>query len=170
MIEADLAALRLDEPVEAVFSNAVFHWVPDHAALFAALFAALRPGGRLEAQCGGEGNVQRFHEAVREVGEREPFREFLAGWEGPWNFAGAEETAARLRAAGFERIETSLAPWPVAPEEPSEYLRTVCLGYHLKRLPEELRDRYAEAVAEACGQPLWLDYVRLNISAARPAV
>ncbi len=168
-IESDLAELTLDEPVDAAFSNAVFHWIPDHGALFARVFGALRPGGRLEAQCGGEGNLERFHEVVHEVGEREPFAAYLAGWPGPWNFAGPAQTAARLEAAGFERIETGLAPWPVAPEEPLEYLRTVCLGYHLERLPEELRDRYAEAVAEACGQPLWLDYVRLNISAARPA-
>ncbi|MBA3328711.1 MAG: methyltransferase domain-containing protein, partial [Solirubrobacterales bacterium] len=56
---ADLATLRLQtaESVDAVFSNAVFHWVDDHDALFASLAGALRPGGRLVAQCGGEGNV-----------------------------------------------------------------------------------------------------------------
>jgi trans-aconitate 2-methyltransferase len=170
VLEADLAELRLDEPVDAVFSNAVFHWVPDHQALFGGLFEALRPGGRLEAQCGGEGNVERFHAVARRVAEREPFAAFLAGWTGPWNFAGADQTAERLRAAGFEGVSAGLKPWPVAPEEPVEYLRTVCLGHHLERLPEELRSRYAEAVAEACGDPLRLDYVRLDLSARRPAV
>src|SRR4051794_41268429 len=63
VLQADLAELELDEPVDAAFSNAVFHWVPDHDALFARLHAALRPGGPLVAQCGGEGNVARFHAA-----------------------------------------------------------------------------------------------------------
>ena len=45
-------------------------------------------------------------------------------------------------------------------------MRTVCLGYHLERLPDELRGPYAEAVVAECGSPLELDYVRLNISAA----
>lgn len=58
--QLDLAALDLDAEVDAVFSNAVFHWIADHAALFARLYAALRPGGRLVAQCGGAGNVERF--------------------------------------------------------------------------------------------------------------
>lgn len=53
-------------------------------------------------------------------------------------------------------------------EYTEEYLRTVCLGHHLERLPEELRGPYVSAVAERCGTPLELDYVRLNISAARP--
>ncbi|MDQ3721290.1 MAG: methyltransferase domain-containing protein [Actinomycetota bacterium] len=170
VIEADLAQLRLEEPVDATFSNAVFHWVPDHDALFARLFEALGPGGRLEAQCGGEGNVERFHEAAREVGEREPFYSHLSGWTGPWNFAGPAETAERLRGAGFEQVKTSLEPWPVTLEEPVEYLRTVCLGHHLERLPGELHGLYAEAVAAECGTPLTLDYVRLNLSARRPRV
>src|SRR3954469_7947258 len=88
-----LRGLPLDGPVDAVFSNAVFHWVPDHDALFARLHAALKPGGMLVAQCGGKGNVARFHAAAREVAAAEPYAEHLAGWTGRWHFAGAEETA-----------------------------------------------------------------------------
>jgi trans-aconitate 2-methyltransferase len=168
VFQADLADFTLDEPVDAVFSNAVFHWVPDHDALFRCLHAALRPGGRLVAQCGGRGNVERFHETAREVGEREPFATYLAGWVGPWNFAGSEETAERLERAGFTAVECGLEPRPVVPEYTEEYLRTVCLGHHIERLPEHLRGAYVRAVAEACGQPVELDYVRLNIDARRP--
>jgi trans-aconitate 2-methyltransferase len=155
-------------PVDAVFSNAVLHWIADHERLFARLFAALRLGGVLVAQCGGRGNVERFHEAARPAGGREPFARYLEGWNGPWNFAGAEETAARLRAAGFDPVNTSLEPYPVEPEQPADYLRSVCLGHHLERLPEELRDPYVEAVLEEVGEGFSLDYVRLNIDARRP--
>jgi trans-aconitate 2-methyltransferase len=153
--------------VDAVFSNAVFHWVPDHDRLFQRLFAALRPGGRLVAQCGGEGNVAAFHRAARAAASEPPYEKHLAGWEGPWNFAGPDDTAARLAAAGFEEIETWLEPYPVVPDDPEDYLRTVCLGYHLEQLPEDLRDGYVAAVLERAGDEL--DYVRLNITARRPA-
>ena len=53
----------------------------------------------------------------------------------------------------------------MVPEYTLEYLRTVCLGHHVERLPEDLRDAYVAAVAERCGQPVELDYVRLNIEA-----
>jgi len=163
--QADLAELELEHPVDTAFSNAVFHWVPDHERLFARLHAALAPGGRLAAQCGGRGNVERFHAFVRQVGEEDPFARHLAGWTGPWNFAAAEETAARLAQAGFEEIDVWLEPSPTVPDLTEEYLRTVCLGHHLDRLPPDLRDRFVHAVARRCPQPLELDYVRLNIVA-----
>jgi trans-aconitate 2-methyltransferase len=166
VFRANLTELELDKPVDAAFSNAVFHWIADHDRLFERLFAALRPGARLVAQCGGRGNVERFHRAAAAVGAEPAYAEYLAGWTGPWNFAGAEETAARLRSAGFEDVETWLEPRPVAPPDPTGFLRTVCLRHHLERLPEALRPRYVEAVRERCGREL--DYVRLNIDARRP--
>jgi trans-aconitate 2-methyltransferase len=166
VFRADLAELELDYPVDAVFSNAVFHWIPDHDALFGRLHAALRPGGVLVAQCGGSGNVARLHAAAREVAADEPYAQHLAGWTGPWNFAGPEETAERLERAGFEEIETWLEPYPVTPDDPRTFVQTVCLGPHLQRLPEQLRSPYLDAVCEGCGTEL--DYVRLNIDAKKP--
>lgn len=165
VLRADLTELVLDEPVDAVFSSAVFHWIADHDRLFAALYAALRSGGRMVAQCGGEGNVARFHEAARAVAAESPYAAHLAGWSGPWNFAAPGETAERLRRAGFNGVDTWLEPYPVVPDDPEDYLRTVCLGYHLEQLPERLRDGYVRAVLERADEEL--DYVRLNILASR---
>ena len=117
------------------------------------------------AQCGGAGNVERFLEVAGGVDAQEPFAPYLDGWEGTWNFATAQETEARLRRAGFPEARAWLEPFPVVPESPREYLRVVCLGPHLERLPDELHDRYVDAVVEACGEPLELDYIRLNIEA-----
>jgi len=166
--QAELTELDLPEPVDAVFSNAVFHWVRDHDALFASLRAALRPGGRLVAQCGGHGNVATFHAAARAVGDEEPFAAHLGGWWGPWNFATAEQTRERLERAGYAEVQTALEPWPVHPPEPVNFLRTVCLGHHIEQLPADLRDDFVERVAARCGGPgMELDYVRLNIAAVR---
>jgi trans-aconitate 2-methyltransferase len=166
VFQANLADLELDEPVDAVFSNAVFHWIADHERLFERLLAALRPGGGLVAQCGGAGNVERFHRAAAAVGAEPPYKDYLLGWTGPWNFATAEETAARLSRAGFEDVRAWLEPRHVTPADPTGFLRTVCLRHHLQRLPDDLRAAYVEAVRERSGGEL--DYVRLNIDARRP--
>jgi trans-aconitate 2-methyltransferase len=167
VLQQNLLELELDEPVDAVFSNAVFHWVPDHPRLFSRLYAALNPGGVLEAQYGGFGNVSRFHDVADSVGEEEPFASHLGGWVGPWNFTTDVQAAGWLLDAGFVDVRAWLEEWPMTPREPRDYIRTVCLGHHLQRLPEELRGPYVASVADRVGSPMEIDYVRLNISARR---
>ena len=165
---SDLVDLDLHDDVDAAFSNAVFHWIPDHDTLFKRLFEALKPGGQLVVQCGGAGNIERFHGVLFEVAEEEPFREHIGGWKGPWNFATPAETGARLSAAGFLDANCWLEERPVEPDEPEAFIRTVCLGHHLERLPEELRPLLVERMMERAPKPLVLDYVRLNIDARKP--
>jgi trans-aconitate 2-methyltransferase len=165
--QADLTELELGEPVDAVFSNAVFHWIDDHARLFSVLAETLADGGRLEAQCGGRGNVSRFFGALDGIVAEGGFPE-LAGFD-PAHFPGPEETSDRLAAAGFEAVDCRLSPRPTRPPEPREFVRTVCLGAHLDRLPPERRDGLLDAVMDRLGPEPELDYVRLDISARKRA-
>jgi len=162
---ADLTEVELSEPVDAVFSSAVFHWIADHELLFRRMRSALKPGGLLAAQCGGAGNIARLREISDEVASREPFAPHFEGFGSPWNYAGAEETEARLRGAGFDEVRCWLQPWTIAPPQPAEFLSTVCLGPQLDRLPEELREPYVATVLAAEPEPFQLEYVRLNIEA-----
>ena len=164
----DLVELELPEPVDAVFSNATFHWIHDHDALFAALHRVMKPGGRLVAQCGGRGNINAFRTIADEVAAEEPFARYFEGWRRPWNYATAEDTDARLRAAGFTAVSCWLEPKSVAPADARAFVQTVCLVRHLDPLPDELRDPFIDEVLARSGTPLVLDYVRLNMTAIRP--
>jgi trans-aconitate 2-methyltransferase len=163
---ADLLELELDRPVDAILSTATFHWIADHDRLFARLHAALVPGGRLVAQCGGAGNIAALEAAAELVGEREPYAPALAGWPGPWNFATTAATADRLRAAGFVDVWTWSHDVRVEPEDPREYLGTVALGSHLERLAPDLREPFVDAVIAELDEPV-VEYTRLNILARR---
>ena len=165
---ADLSELDLGERVDAVFSNAVFHWIADHARLFERLHAALRPGGRLVAQCGGAGNLDVFLAHVHDVSAQAPYAEHLDGWA-LWHFPTAEQTAQRLAGAGLTEVECWLERRAMQPAEPGAYVRAVNLGAHLERLPVQLREPFVEAVLARVPAPLTLDYVRLNIDARVPA-
>lgn len=162
---ADLVELDLPTPVDAVVSSAVFHWIHDHDLLFARIRAALRTGGRLVAQCGGKGNIDAFRQAGKEVTARAPYSRYFEDFGDLWHYAGAEETEARLRAAGFADVRCWLEPWQVTPPEPAEFTRTIMLAGHIDRLPTELHERFVADVLDAAGEPLRLDYVRLNIDA-----
>jgi trans-aconitate 2-methyltransferase len=168
VFQSDLTDLRLDEPVDAVFSNAVFHWVPDHEKLFARLYDAMKPGARLIAQYGGKGNVERFHGVANEVAGEEPFAAHLASLRGVWNFTDAEYAREKLEAAGFTDVNTWLELAPVQPDEPYDFIRVVCLRQYVDALPDDLKAQYVDAVADRLGNPIELDYVRLNVDARRP--
>ena len=143
VLHQDLLDLELDEPVDVVFSCAVFHWITDHERLFARLHAALGPGGRLVAQCGGHGNIANV---LSVVGER----------PGTWLYATAEDTERRLRDAGFGQVRAWLEPKPTHVDDMETYLATVVLH----------GDPGAEAKARAAAPKLdHLDYVRLNMEA-----
>jgi trans-aconitate 2-methyltransferase len=129
------------------------------------LRAALKPGGRLVAQCGGYGNVAEHTRAIAAVASDPEYGQHLSGAKALWNFATPEETEARLAAAGFDQVRCWLQPKPVQPSRPLEFISTVTLGPVLDQLPEERRKPFAEAVLAQEGDPLVLNYVRLNIEA-----
>ncbi len=171
---ASLTGFTLPEPVDVVFSNAVFHWIPDDEALFGALFRATRPGGRLRAQCGGYGNNARVLEAVAAVRARAPFARYLAGFTDTKTYRTPARATASLERAGWRDVRASLfaAPVPFEREDDAAlYVRTILLRDHVARLPEDQRDAYALAVVRETvrrhGAPYTADYVRLDLSARR---
>lgn len=175
VVGADLVALPLAPACDVAFSTATFHWIHDHDRLFAQVHAALAPGGRLEAQCGGAGNLERVHRHAEALAAHADFAPHFAGWREPWTFPTAEEAALRLARAGFVDVETWLeeAPTPFASAEDfATFVTVVVLRPHLARLPAgELAERFvAEMVARAAGDdpPLTLDYWRLNLRARKP--
>jgi trans-aconitate 2-methyltransferase len=163
----DLVELDLPEPVDAIFSNATFHWIPDHDALFAALHRTLKPGGQLVAQCGGLGNIDAFRNLADEVAGEEPFAPYFVDWKRPWNYAGDAQTVQRLQRAGFTDVNCWLEPKSVTPEDPRTFIQTVCLVRHLDPLPEGLRAPFVDRVLERSGEPFVLEYVRLNMTARK---
>ncbi len=162
---ADLLELDLDVESDAILSTATFHWIAEHW-LFAALRAHLRAGGRLEAQCGGEGNIANVHAAAEDTIGTERFAAHFASWERPWLFATPGDTERRLRAAGFAEARASLQKRPVTPQDPHAYLTEINLGAHLEQLPAPLRAPFVDEVVQRLGsRPITIDYVRLNITA-----
>jgi len=141
--QEDLLNLKVPDPGVDVVFCAVFHWITDHDRLFANLRAALKPGGRLVAQCGGHGNLAR-------VLEHAPDR------AGDWLYATPEDTERRLRAAGFTEARAWLEPKPTRVDDLVEYLSTVV--FRASGDPRAITERVAQRIDH-------LDYVRLNVEA-----
>lgn len=162
VLQADLRQPLDLEPVDAAFSVATLHWLPEHEAVFRSLASVLRPGGLLRAEWGGRGNLAGINDVLAAIGR--------ASVDDTLHFADAEQTAARLTAAGFINVQVDLVPDPVQlqPDEQLEaFLATVVLGTVLDLLPPDERRAVVSEVAARLPRPE-VDYVRLQASAQLP--
>jgi trans-aconitate 2-methyltransferase len=139
----DARDFAIDEPLDAVFSNAVLHWIPDADAPIASIDRALKPGGRFVAEFGGKGNVAAIAQAITNTLETMGYAQLSC----PWYFPSIGDYATRLERQGFEVIQATLSdrPTPLAGEERglANWLRMFAAGW-LSPLSE---DEKAQVIA-----------------------
>ena len=151
--QADAANFTIDPPVDAVFSNAVLHWVKDASGAAASISKALKPGGRLVAEFGGHGNIRSILDALGPI-------------ETPWFYPTIGEYATILERHNLEPRQAWLIdrPTPVEGEDGFEhwlsiFCRDITTPEQRKTLADKLRTSHYKA-------GVWtLDYRRLRIVA-----
>ncbi len=170
LVACDFLHLPFRQAFDVVVSTAAFHWVRDHDHLFRNLHAILRPGGWLEAQCGGGPNVKRLRDRVNALMAMPKYAAYLDGFQEPWLFEDAEGAADTLRRAGFADVETSVESTPTTLNDAAqfaEFVRNIIVHRHLERIPaEQDKSDFVAALTEQAAKddpPYTLDYWRLNL-------
>ncbi len=163
--------LFFDREFDAVFSNAALHWMSDHDAVLRGVHRALKPGGRLVAECGGQGNIAAIRVALLAVltplgipAERIENNRFFS----------CAEYRARLEAQGFLVDEITLTPRPTPlASGMAAWLETFRRSV-LELLPAEARPAAIDQIVTLLKPVLcdreghWTaDYVRLRFLARR---
>ena len=136
---------------------------------------ALRPGGRLVAQCGGGANLERLHARTRGLMSAPQYAACFATWRQPWNFSDAASAARTLRQEGFVEVEASLEPAPTTFADEAafrSFVERVVLHPVLDAIADPaLRGRFMDEIvawARTDQPPFELDYWRLNLWGRRP--
>ena len=173
-VEAEQAKAEMlpfrDATFDAVFSNAVLHWVRGQDAMLEQVHRVLRPGGRFVAEMGGHGNVAAIHVAFAAILDRHGFGDRERGVN---YYPTPESYSKRLERNGFAVEQMALIPRPTnLPESGMEgWLRTFRRGV-LEELPEDLREVVVKETVELLAPALrdeagnWTaDYVRLRFVA-----
>lgn len=166
-------ALPFDETFDAVFSNAVLHWIRDADPMIAAVYRSLRPGGRFVAECGGYGCVDRVRAALVRALDR---RGFDGDARVPWYFPTPADYGARLERAGFRVDRIALIPRPTPlPGDIAAWLETFAQSFFQGFSDDERADYLRDVRAELEPQlrddkGVWVaDYVRLRFAAVKPS-
>jgi len=159
-------AISFSEEFDAAFSNAALHWVLAKEQAAAAIFRALRPGGRFVGEMGGEGNLEKLREALDDEligrGYRPPSE------AGNW-YASTEEFAEVYEEAGFRDVDARLIERPTPIDHGIAAWVTAFRKGWLDRalVPEGERAEIADAVADRVGSNM-ADYVRLRFIMRKP--
>ena len=163
--------LPYTEEFDAVFSNAVLHWIKRADPMIAGVYRSLKPGARFVAECGGHGCVQKIRAALVQALDRR-------GVDGearvPWYFPTPGDYATRLERAGFRVDSIALIPRPTPlPGDIIGYLETFALSF-FQGFSDEARRDYLQEVRMVLEPQLrdadgyWVaDYVRLRFAATK---
>ncbi|NJL66843.1 MAG: methyltransferase domain-containing protein [Richelia sp. CSU_2_1] len=171
---ADARNFEVEEQLDAVFSNAVLHWIKEPDAVINCIGKALKPGGRFVAEFGGKGNVGAIVAGICDVLSEIGCGELVA--LNPWYFPSVGEYAGLLESRDFEVRYAVLFDRPT-PLEGGSYGMVnwieMFAGGWLSGLSEEVRSRAIQAVAEKVRSTLyrdgnWIaDYRRIRIVAVK---
>ena len=168
----DAEALAFEAEFDAVFSNAVLHWVADADAAIAGAARALKPGGRFVGEFGGHGNMAAVVTALAAVLMR---RGVDVAAVNPWFYPTADDYRGRLETAGFAVDGVWLVPRPTPlPTGMKGWLETFA-GPFYAALPEGEREAARDETVDLLrhglrdGEGAWTaDYVRLRFAARLP--
>src|SRR5262249_48432550 len=95
---ADARSFTVGGDFDAVFSNAVLHWVKEPERAVSRIRAALKTGGRFVAEFGGRGNTQKIATAL----ERRAAACGISDYVIPWYYPGIAEYTGVLERHGLE--------------------------------------------------------------------
>ena len=167
----DARHLAYANQFDAVFSNAVLHWINEPELVVRGIWRALKPGGRFVAEFGGKGNVRAILTAVQTA------MQAVGGSpvKSPWFFPSVAQYASLLESAGLEVTFATLFD-RLTPLEGNDGMRhwiEMFGGHFLSRVPEERREEFFRHLEDELRPVLFrngswhADYRRLRVVAYR---
>lgn len=167
---ADACTFSLPQKADAVFSNAVFHWIDDQESLVQNIGANLRPGGQFVFEFGGTGCGETVHRALGSA-----FAAHDLPYANRFHFQSIGTFAPLLEKNGFRVEYATLFDRPTEQdgENGLENWISMFVGAAFAGVDPTTADAIiAEAVA-ACRPALYkngkwfVDYVRLRMKAVK---
>jgi len=166
----DARQLTYEHEFDAVFSNAVLHWIKDHKPVLVGVHKALKPSGRFVAEFGGFGNVAAITSTLIAVLSAHGFPGHSLN---PWYNPSVSGYRSELEAAGFDvpNIDLIWRPTPI-PQGMEEWLDMFAVAFFKDIEDETLIRRMKAQIVEALEPNLrdesglwYADHVRLRFVA-----
>lgn len=166
----DAVNFKLKNKADAIFSNAVFHWISDHNALVKNLAANMKTGGELVFEFGGRGCAKTVHHALQRAFENNGKKYIMN-----CHFRSIGEFAPLLEKYGFQVEYATLYDRPTEQigDNGLENWITMFITSAFDGIDFSLKRRIIEDAVEICKPDLFvngkwiIDYVRICMKAKK---
>lgn len=171
---SDARQLEFREEFDAVFSNAMLHWIHEPELVLQGVWRALSTGGRFVAELGGKGNIRAMQDAfdlaLVELGAAK------AGEVNPWYYPSVSEYSTLAERNGFEVRFITLFDRPTGLADGAAGMRNWISMFgaeYLAKAGEASHEKFFGIVEEMLRPKLfrdgqwWADYRRLRLVACK---
>ena len=136
----DARRLAYANQFDAVFSNAMLHWINEPDLVVQGVSRALKPGGRFVAEFGGKGNVKAILAAVQNAMQAVG----CSPVDSPWFFPSVADYASLLESSGLEVTFATLfeRPTPLEGDEGMRHWVEMFGGHFLSRVSQDRREEF----------------------------
>ena len=100
--QTDAKELKFETPFDAIFSNAVLHWIPEKEKVIERMYSQLKEGGRIVVEFGGKGNNEKMLKTLRDVFTKRGYSDNAK--VDFWYYPSIGEYAMELEKANFRVI------------------------------------------------------------------
>ena len=161
--------LPFEKQFDVVFSNAVFHWIPDHDALLKQVYKVLKPNGLLVCEFGANGNIATIENAFMSA-----CQDFKYKYTPKFNFPTVDDFSGLLKKNNFmiDKIYDYNRPTPLKDNERglANWMKQF-FASDMELMSEKMQDEIIKKVEDLTKNHLWnddewiADYRRLRVIA-----
>lgn len=165
--QTDILTFQSQKSFDILFSNAVFHWIPQQTELLERCHQLLINHGKLLCEFGAKGNIQQIEQAFIEELHTNHFE-----YHSPFFFPSTDEYQQLLETAGFEILHLIDYDRPTVLKGEQAGLRNWMKQFfatHLEKIPLTMQEQIFQNIEEKLAATLWktdhweADYRRIQV-------
>lgn len=145
----DVRKLSHKNLFDVIFSNAVLHWVKRHVPVLRRIQQAMKKGGRLFLQMGGQGNAGQVVSILDSMIEGK-WAPYFLNFKFPYGFYGPQEYSGWLVDAGLDTLRIELIEKDMqhkARDGFAGWIRSTWLPY-LERIPANMKEEFIDTLLD----------------------
>lgn len=150
-VQMDINTMNFINEFDVIFSNAALHWIKNHQQLLHNSYEALKTGGVILWDFGGEGNCANFFAVIRRKIFEDKYVEFFKDFEWPWFMPSKFQYGKIISKIGFSDYvitEINRDRYFSNADEMIKWIEQPSIIPFIKCVPDRLKNTFRKEIIE----------------------